>query len=324
MGSRIEVRQPGGVEALVSVPVEVLEPGDGQVWLEHEAIGVNYLDVMQRMGTAPLALPNGLGIEAAGRVVRVGPNVSNVQVGDRVGYVLGAPGSYSTGRLYPADRLIPLPAALSFEAAAAVLMKGITAQYLLTSTYQVRAGTNVVLYGAAGALGQIMVPWAKALGANVIGVVSRDSSMQRAMQCGCDAVLLWGRHDIPAEVARITAGRKADVVYDGVGKQTFGASLDCLAPRGLMASIGASSGAPPAVEVSTLNAKGSLYLTRPSLAAHATDLSEYQQRAKQVLLAIERQIITPAVWKTFPLDDVRAAHQAMEQGANEGAIVLQP
>lgn len=293
MGIRIEVAQPGDVSVLRAVNIEPSEPAAGQVWVEHDAIGVNFLDVTQRNGAVPLSMPGGIGVEAAGRVARVGPGVTHVKTGDRVGYVLGAPGSYATGRMYPAQRLIKLPDSLASVDAASVLMKGITAHYMLTTTYAVGSETIAVIYGAAGALGQIMVPWARALGATVIGVVSRESSVARALKSGCNAVLVWGKDDIPAEVARLTAGRKAHVVYDGVGKATFEASLDSLGTRGLLVSIGASSGAPPAVAVSALNSKGSLYLTRPSLAAHATDIEEYRRRADAVFEAIAAGIIRP-------------------------------
>jgi NADPH2:quinone reductase len=205
-----------------------------------------------------------------------------------------------------------------------VFFKGITAQYLIKSTYHVGAGTVVVLYGAAGPLGQILASWAKHLGAFVIGVVSKPASVERARAAGCDAVLVWGACDLPAEVSRLTDGRKAHVVYDGVGRDTFAASLDCLRPRGCMVSIGASTGAPPAVEIGTLNAKGSLFLTRPGLAAHATNLDEYRQRANDVFDAVAQGIIKPSIWRHFSLADAARAHTALEEGSAAGTIVLKP
>jgi NADPH:quinone reductase len=169
-----------------------------------------------------------------------------------------------------------------------------------------------------------MAPWAKHLGAFVIGVVSKEASVERARALGCDAVLVWGACDLPAEVAAITNGRRADVVYDGIGRDTFGASLDSLRPRGLLASIGASTGAPPPIEVGTLNAKGSLFLTRPGLAAHATDLAEYRERAEDVFAAVTAGIIKPSAWRTFPLAEAAAAHAALEGGASAGPILLRP
>lgn len=324
MAQLIKLAQTGAPDVLELTTAERCEPGPHEAWIEQEAIGVNYLDAMQRKGAAPLALPSGLGLEGAGRVAAVGSAVGNVAVGDRVAYVLGPIGSYASGRLYPAERLIKLPDSIGFDDAAAVLFKGITAHYLIKSTYPVGAGTVVLLYGAAGALGQIMASWAKHLGAFVIGVVSKPGSVERARLAGCNAVLVWGACDLPTEVSRLTNGTKAHVVYDGVGRDTFAASLDCLRPRGVMASIGASTGAPAAVEVATLNAKGSLFLTRPGLAAHASNLEEYRQRAAEVLDAVAQGIIKPSIWQRYALADAALAHAALENGSAAGAIVLKP
>lgn len=227
-------------------------------------------------------------------MVAIGAGVANVAVDDRVAYMLGPIGSYASGRLYPANRLVRLPDEISTETGATVLFKGITAHYLLHSTYAVRPGSVVLLYGAAGALGQLMASWAKAMGAFVIGVVSKKSSVERAEAAGCDAVLIWGAGDLPSAVAGLTNGQKADVVYDGIGRPTFTASLDSLRTRGMMVSIGASGGAPDPVAVATLNTKGSLFLTRPGLAAHATDLTEYHRRANAVFDAVIAGVIKPA------------------------------
>ncbi|MXQ14225.1 quinone oxidoreductase family protein [Microvirga makkahensis] len=324
MATAIRMTQTGGPEVLTPETIEQPEPGPDEVWIEQEAIGVNYLDVTQRKGAVPIPLPGGLGLEGAGRVTTIGSAVTDFAVGDRVAYILGPLGAYASGRLYPAERLVRLPDSISFEDAATVLFKGITAQYLLKSTYPVGPGTVVLLYGVAGGLGQIMAPWAKHLGAFVIGVVSKEASVERARSLGCDAVLVWGSCDLPKEVAALTNGRKADVVYDGIGRETFGASLDSLRPRGLLASIGASTGAPPPIEVGTLNAKGSLFLTRPGLAAHATDLAEYRGRAEDVFSAVRSGIIRPLAWRTFALAEAAAAHAALEGGASAGPILLKP
>jgi len=320
----IRLTRTGEPDLLELTTVDRTDPGPNEAWVEQEAIGVNYLDVMQRQGTAPIPLPSGLGLEGAGRVTAVGSAVRNVAVGDRVAYILGPIGGYATGRLYPADRLIKLPDALSFDEAAAVLFKGITAQYLIKSTFRVEAGTVVLLYGAAGALGQILAAWAKRLGAFVIGVVSKQDSVERAKTAGCDGVLVWGSCDLPTEVSRLSGGRKADVVYDGLGRISFATSLDCLRPRGLMVSIGASTGAPPAIEIGTLNAKGSLFLTRPGLAAHATNIEEYRQRASDVFDAVAKGIFKPSIWRSFPLADAARAHKTLEDGAAAGTIILKP
>lgn len=324
MAAAIRLTRTGDARVLELTQVTEAAPGPGEVWLEQQAIGVNYLDAMQRSGAVPIPLPNGIGLEAAGRVAAIGPDVSNVAVGDRVAYALGPLGSYASHRLYPAARLIQLPDDISVDDAAAVVFKGITAQYLIKSTYPVGPGTIVLLYGVAGAVGQLLAPWAKHLGATVIGVVSKQASVARALAAGCEAALVWGECDLPAEVSRLTDGRKADVVYDSLGKLTFSTSLDCLRPRGMLVSMGASTGAPPPVDMGTLNAKGSLFVTRPGLAAHATDISEYRTRVLDVFDAVRQGIITPKLWNTFSLADAAHAHEAMETGTSQGTILLKP
>jgi len=312
MSIAIRLTRTGSRDVLQAGVIIETQPGAGEVWLEQEAIGVNYLDVTQRNGAVPIPLPSGLGLEAAGRVAAVGPGVTNVTVGDRVAYMLGPIGGYASGRLYPADRLVRLPDAVSAVVAATVLFKGITAHYLLHSTYPV------------GGLGQLMASWAKALGAFVIGVVSKDSSIDHAKASGSDAVLVWGACDLPSEVARLTSGQKAHVVYDGIGKPTFAASLDSLRTRGMMVSIGASGGAPDPIAVDTLNAKGSLFLTRPGVAAHATSVTEYRRRADAVFAAVTAGVIKSAAAKVFPLAEAAAAHAALEEGTAGGAVLLKP
>ena len=314
----------GGPGVLKARTFEERRPSAGEVWIEQDAIGVNFLDVTQRNGAVPIPMPGGLGLEAAGRVTAIGADVDNVTIGDRVAYILGPVGSYTSGRLYPAERLVRVPDAISMDDAATILFKGITAHYLIHSTFAVGPSTVVLMYGAGGAVGQILVPWAKSLGAFVIGVVSKEASAARAKTAGCDAVLVWDACEVPVEVAKLTDGRKADVVYDGIGQPTFAASLDSLRPRGLMVSIGASGGAPDPIAISTLNAKGSLYLTRPGLAAHATDLGEYRQRAHAVFEAVTSGIIKPFAYKMFPLSQAADAHVALESGQSEGAVLLKP
>jgi len=322
MAFAIRMMQPGGPDVLLTKPVQTEELAPHEAWIVQEAIGVNNLDAMQRQGTVPVPFPGGIGLEAAGHVAAVGSAVTNVAVGDRVAYALGPLGAYAQERAYPAERLISLHDDMSFDIAATVTFKGITAQYLLKTTYPVGPNDVVLLYGVAGALGQLMVPWAKHLGAFVIGVVSKESSVEIARARGCDAVLVWGTCDLPAEVAVVTGGRKADVVYDGIGKATFEASLDSLRPRGVMVSIGASSGTPEPVQVGTLNAKGSLFLTRPSIAAHASDLNEYRERVADVYAAVAQGIISPQIWQSYPLERASEAHAALENGSSSGPIVL--
>ena len=324
MVSAIRFNQFGNPEVLNQETLSEQAPGLGEVWLEQEAVGVNFLDVTQRKGAVPIALPSGLGLEGAGRVAAVGAGVSNVRVGDRVAYATGPLGSYASARLYPAERLVRIPDSLSFDDAAAVMFKGITAQYLLKATYPVGPGTTILLYGVAGGLGEIMVPWAKHLGATVIGVVSKQASVEKALASGCDEVLVFDAHSLASQVARITKDKMVDVVYDPIGRVSFQASLDSLRPRGLMVSFGASSGAPSAVELSTLNTKGSLFLTRPSLAAHTASVSEYQERAQDVLAAIGAGIIKPSVRASYSLADAALAHADLESGRSSGAIILKP
>ncbi|NYT57299.1 quinone oxidoreductase [Alcaligenaceae bacterium] len=324
MTSVIRFTEVGEPDVLKVETIGELFPGAGEVRLEQEAIGVNFLDVTQRNGAVPIPLPSGLGLEGAGRVAAVGAGVSNVQVGDRVAYATGPMGAYAAARLYPAERLVKIPDELSFENAAATMFKGITAQYLLKSTYPVGPGTTILLYGVAGGLGAIMVPWAKHLGAHVIGVVSKQASVEKAQALGCDHVLVFDPDTLASKVASITDGRKVDVVYDPIGRVSFEASLDSLRPRGLMVSFGASSGVPSAVELAKLNTKGSLFLTRPSLAAHTASVAEYQERAQDVLAAIGAGIITPQIWASYPLADAARAHADLESGRSSGAIILKP
>lgn len=320
----VQVTQNGGPEVLNIVEQATAEPGPGQVWIEQKAIGVNPLDLLQRKGVVPLPLPSPLGLEGAGEVRAVGPDVTGVRVGDRVAYATGPIGAYASGRIYPADRLVKLPDALGFDEAAVLLFKGITAQYLLKTTYPVGPGSRVLIYGASGGVGQLMAAWAKHLGAQVLGVVKRPGSVQRALDAGCDQAFVFDAATLPEQVAKATDGHKVDVVYDGVGKISFDASLDCLRPRGVMVSYGATSGAPDPVSVATLNAKGSLYLTRPSLAAHTATAEEYQQRAADVIAAWSAGLIKPQVAHRFALTDVAQAHALMESGRNDGAMVLVP
>ncbi|OWW18274.1 quinone oxidoreductase family protein [Noviherbaspirillum denitrificans] len=325
MTAFVRIEQTGAPTVMKLVHEDSKTPGPGEVWIEHSAIGVNPLDVTQRSGQVPLKeLPSRLGLEGVGKVTAIGDGVSRVRIGDRVGYVLGPLGAYATGRLYPAERLIKLPESLSDDDAAALLLKGITAEYLLSSVYPVDRNSRIVVYGASGAVGQFMVSWAKHLGAQVIGVVSKEASLERARSAGCDEVVIFNPKTLPEQVSEITNGKKADAVYDGLGRISFEASLNCLRPRGLMVSFGMTSGAPSPVEVSTLNSKGSLYLTRPSLAVYTADIPEYQMRAANVLRAYEDGIIKPVARHKFALERVEDAHQHLESGQSQGAVILHP
>ncbi|MGO4567989.1 quinone oxidoreductase [Rhizobium sp. 2YAF20] len=323
MSLSIWLEETGGPEVLKAVDARLVGPAANEVVIKQEAIGVNYLDVTQRRGDSPIPLPSGLGLEGAGVVEEIGSGVSDFAVGDRVAYVLGPLGAYAASRTISVDRLIRVPDDMSLDSAGTLLLKGITAQYLLTSTYKVGPGTVALLYGVGGALGQFMTPWAKHLGATVIGVVSKDASVERAKALGCDDVLVWGT-DLAKRVNEVTKGRKVDVVYDGLGQLSFVASLDSLKPRGLMVSLGASTGSPPPFDLKMLVTKGSLFLTRPSLAAHATNIAEYRQRAADVIDAAAEGIFSTKIWREFPLKDAAAAHEALESGQSAGPIILKP
>ncbi len=323
MSIELIFEQTGGPEVLLTRPIKPTTPGPGEAWIDQDAIGVNFLDVTHRTGIVPVPLPSGLGVEGAGRVVATGEGVTNVSVGDRVAYALGPLGGYAAARLIPADRLVRLPETLSFDDAAAIMLKGLTAHYLLKSTFEVKQGTNVLMYGVAGALGQVMAPWAKHLGARLIGVVARREAVSTAREAGCDEVLVWGEDDLPAEVSRMTDGKLADVVYDGVGRDTFDASLDCLRVRGMMVSIGATSGIPEPIDIRRINQK-SLYVTRPSLVAYTSDPDEYASRARDVFAAIEAGVIHPAIWRTYALHEAADVHRIMEARQSRGTILLKP
>lgn len=325
MATVVRIEQTGSTEVLKLIEVGDAEPGPGEVWIEHAAIGVNPLDVTQRSGQVPLKqLPSGLGLEGVGKITAMGPGVTNVRVGERVGYMMGPLGAYASGRLYPAERLIKLPESLSDDEAAALIFKGITAEYLLNSVYPVNHSSRVLLYGASGAVGQLMAPWAKHRGAFVIGVVSKESSVEKAKHAGCDEVFVFDNEDLPIRVNEVTGGKKVDVVYDGLGRISFETSLNCLRPRGLMVSFGVTTGSPAPVEVSTLNAMGSLFLTRPSLATYTADVHEYQQRASNVLRAYADGTIKPAIGEKFRLEQISKAHDLLQSGQARGAVILTP
>src|SRR5512133_2283841 len=269
MSKAIRLHKQGGPEVMVWEDVEVGEPGAGQARVRHHACGLNYIDVYHRSGLYPLPMPNGVGLEGAGVVEAVGPGVVNVKAGDRVAYCAPPPGAYSEVRLMAADRLVNLPDAISFDQAAAMMLQGITAQYLLKRTYKVQPGDTILMHAAAGGVGLIACQWAKALGATVIGTVGSDEKGKLASEAGADHIIYYRDEDFVARVKDITKGGMCEVVYDGVGKTTFPASLDCLKPFGYFVSFGSSSGPIAAFNIGMLAQKGSLYATRPTLFTHS-------------------------------------------------------
>jgi len=322
MSHAIRFHETGGPEVLVWEEVEVGQPGPGEARVRHTAIGLNYVDTYIRSGLYPSSLPSGIGTEAAGVVEAVGPGVTDLKVGDRVAYSGGPQGAYSDARIMPADRLVVLPDGISDQQAAAMMLKGMTAQYLIRQTYRVKEGDTILFHAAAGGVGLIACQWAKSLGATVIGIVGSDAKAALAKAHGCDHTILYTRENVVERVGEITNGDMVPVVYDSVGKDTFSASLDCLAPRGLMVLFGQSSGAVEPIDLNILAQKGSLYLTRPTLRTYAdkrTDLLAMAQDLFDVVLAGAVKI---EVNQTYPLRDAIKAHQDLQARKTTGSTVL--
>ncbi|KMO35792.1 quinone oxidoreductase family protein [Methylobacterium aquaticum] len=299
-------------------------PGAGEVCLRQTAIGFNFIDIYQRRGIYPLARPTGLGFEAAGVVEAVGPEVADVEPGDRVAYMNAGVGAYADRRNVPAEKLVRIPAGISDEAAASLLFKGMTAQYLLRKTHAVQPGDLLLVHSAAGGVGQILTRWATALGATVIGTTSSPGKREAARAAGCAAVIDLTDPDWPKAFLEATGGAKARVVYDAVGKDTLVKSLDCAAPFGLVVSYGAASGPAPAIDPEWLNKKGCLFLTRPSVFPHNADPATFRANAADLFDAIRRGHVAVEIGARFPLEKVADAHEAAEARAVTGAIVLLP
>jgi NADPH:quinone reductase len=323
MTKAIRIHAHGGPEVLQWEDVPTPDPGPGEALIRHAAIGLNYIDVYFRTGLYKTPLPTSLGLEGAGTVLSVGDGVTNVKPGDRVAYAGGALGAYATERVIAADRLVVLPDAISFNTAAAMMLQGMTAQYLLHRTYPVKAGDTIVVHAAAGGVGLIMCQWAKHLGANVIGVVSTPEKAELAHAHGADHVIV-GHADLPAEVKRITGGAMVPVVYDSVGKATFNASIDCLAPLGMMVTYGNASGPVPPLDLGILSAKGSLFVTRPSLGTYTTKRADLERVSADLFDVVTKGAVQIFVNQTFPLSEAAAAHTALEARKTTGSTVLLP
>ena len=324
MSKAIRIHGYGGPEVMKWEDVPTPEPGPGEALIRQEAVGLNYIDVYFRNGLykAP-SLPTSLGVEGAGTVTAIGQGVSEVAVGDRVAYAGGPLGAYATQRVIAADRLLKLPDGIDGKTAAAMMLQGLTAQYLLRRTYRVKAGETIVVHAAAGGVGLLMCQWAKHLGATVIGVVSTEEKAALARSFGAAHVLV-SPANLAAEVKRITSGAMVPVVYDSVGKDTFIASLDCLAPLGLMVSFGNASGAVPPFDISILSAKGSLFLTRPSLGSYTTKREDLEASAKDLFDVVGSGAVKVQVNQTFPLAEAAKAHTALEARQTTGSTVLLP
>lgn len=320
----VRIHRHGGPEVLHYEPVEVALPGRGEVRLRHTAIGLNFIDVYDRTGLYPTPLPAILGREAAGVVTHVGPGVRGLREGDRVAYVLHVPGAYVEERVVPADRVVVLPPGISDEQAAAAMLKGLTAQYLLRSTYRVKRGDAVLIHAAAGGVGLIAVQWARHLGAEVIAVTGSPEKAEIAREHGAHHTLLLGRADLTARVRELTGGRGVPVVYDSVGRDTFMASLDCLRPRGLMVSYGNASGPVPPIAPLELSKRGSLYLTRPTLFHYIATRRELDRAAAELFEVIESGAVKLRIGQTFALEDAAIAHRELESRHTTGSTVLVP
>lgn len=321
MASAVKIENFGGPEVLQWQSVEVGDPGPGEIRIQQAASGLNYIDVYHRTGLYQQPLPLIPGVEGAGTVVAVGEGVEQWQVGDRIAYA-GPMGSYSEQRLIDAASVVRLPEAISFQQAAAIMLKGMTAQMLLRQVYRVEAGETILVHAAAGGTGLILCQWAAALGATVIGTVSTEEKAEIARRHGCHHVVLYQREDFVDAVDRITDGRKLPVVYDSVGEQTFLKSLDCLQPRGTMVTFGQASGPVAPFSPLLLAQKGSLYLTRPVLFNYIAGPQALARAAGELFDAVSSGSIKVTVNQTFALREAAAAHAALESRATTGATVL--
>jgi NADPH2:quinone reductase len=325
MVAAVRVHKTGGPEVLTYEQIEVGQPGPGQVKLKQHAIGVNYIDTYFRIGMypSPVGLPFVAGNEGAGEVIAVGPNVTDLKVGDRVAYV--APlGGYSSERLLPADRAVKLPDKISYEQAAAMMLKGMTAQYLLRRTFKVAPGQTILVHAAAGGVGIILCQWAKALGATVIGTVGNEEKAALAKANGAHHTILYRKEDFVAKVKEITGGKLCDVVYDGIGKTTFPGSLDCIRPMGMFVSYGSASGPIEAFNINLLQTKGSLFATRPTLSTYAAKREDLLAIAKDTFDIVMSGKVKIAVNQKYPLKDAVKSHRDLEGRETTGASILVP
>lgn len=319
----IRINQFGGPEVLQCQEIPVPEPGDGQVRVRVQSIGINFVDVYQRAGLYKPPIPFTLGQEAAGVVDAIGANVTDVKIGDVVGYT-SVLGSYAQYAVIPAWRAVPVPSGVTAEQAAAVLLQGMTAHYLALDTFTLHAGNTALVHAAAGGVGALLVQIAKLRGARVIGTTSTEEKARVAKQAGADEVILYTQINFETEVKRLTNNKGVDVVYDSVGKDTFEQGLNCLRPRGMMALYGQSSGAVAPLDPQILNAKGSLFLTRPTLAHYTLTRAELMQRAGDLFEWIRAGKLNVAIAKTFPLAQVAEAHRFLESRQAIGKVLLTP
>ena len=323
MAQAVRLNRIGGPEALRLERVEVGEPGPGEARVRHTYVAVNFIDIYFRTGRYPLPLPNGLGSDAVGVVEAIGPGVTDIKAGDRVGYLLGPQGAYSDVRVMPANVLIPLPDGVSDRAASTLMMKGMTAQYLFKQVYPLKGGETILYHAAAGGVGLIACQWSRALGVTMIGTVSTDEKAAIAKANGCAHTIVTSREDVAKRVREITGGKGVPVAYDSVGKDTLMASLDSLQPRGTLVSNGTTSG-PVVIDTQLLAVKGSLWVTRPAMVHYATPRVHMLDMAKELFDLVRAGKIVAEPKQTFALADAAEAHRALESRKTTGATVLVP
>ena len=321
---KILFSKTGAPEVLELFDAELPPPAAGEVRVRHTAIGLNYIDVYYRSGLYPTPMPSGLGNEAAGVVEELGQGVKGFKVGDRVAYGSGPLGSYAQARNFPANRLVKLPKAISDETAAAMMLKGMTVRYLLRATYKVKRGQFILMHAAAGGVGLIMSQWAKSLGVKVIGTAGSPEKMEMALAHGCAYVINNRTEDVAARVREITKGKGVPVVYDSVGQATLQASLDSLSPRGLLVSFGNASGAIKDFQLGVLAAKGSLYVTRPTLYSYIATDKEFKETADDLINIVKSGKVKIAINQRYALADVAQAHRDLESGKTTGSTILLP
>lgn len=320
----IRMFKTGGPEVMEWVDIEVGLPGPNEVRIKHEAVGLNYIDVYFRVGMYPQPLPASLGMEGAGVVEAVGAGVTHVKVGDRVAYAGRPPGAYSQVRVMPAETLVKLPDAISFEQGAAMMLQGLTVQYLLNDSYQVKPGDVVLFHAAAGGVGLIACQWLKALGATVIGTVGSEEKAALAKAHGCDYTINYNKENFVERTRELTNGKGVPVVYDSIGKDTFMQSLDCLSPRGMMVTYGNASGPVPPVDVSILGGKGSLKLTRPTVMTYAHNRALLEPMAADLFDRVLKGQVKIEINQKYQLENVADAHRDLESRKTTGSTILMP
>jgi NADPH2:quinone reductase len=318
----IRFHQTGGPEVLRWEEVAVPPPGPGEATVRHNAVGLNFVDIYHRSGLYPLPLPSGIGLEGAGIVEAVGEGVADLKVGDRVAYAGGAPGAYAELRNIAADRLVALPDGLDFKTAAAMMLQGMTAQYLLRRTYRVQPGDTILIHAAAGGVGLIVCQWAKALGATVIGTVGSDAKAAIARAHGCDHTIVYTRENFTQRVREITAGEGVPVVYDSIGKDTFFGSLDCLRPLGMMVTFGNASGPVPPLDLLELSKRGSLFITRPSLFSYSAKRADLLAMAGELFDVVLAGKVKVEVKQTYALKEAAQAQRDLADRKTTGSTIL--